>query len=270
MIANLYQRSQLHSRFNQLFLEFHGGHIGQLDGFPVNQPNAAGGQCLTKVIHGSGRLVGVCARYRRHIGHTLNGRHRVIQIDAGIGKFADILGHVGKRIDGSVRISIQLVQLLIDDIQAFTCAGHDGLNRAHLQLILIKTALDWVDGKCRKHPLARVDCRIRNIGQGGHRHDLQGGKSGLNGLQRTAELGHITPLRRVIDLFQPLCRTLHIKALLEPVQRIQASLHIRLELLVVKSHFNNLFVNRSAHGRVTSLHASFAICSKIGRIAGLM
>ena len=102
LVTHLDQRTQLQRRFNQLLLELHCCHVGKLDGLPILQADASGGQGLSKVIHGVGRLVGISARHGGHIGHALDRRHRIIQIDAGIGKLADVFGHIGKGVDGPV------------------------------------------------------------------------------------------------------------------------------------------------------------------------
>ena len=60
----------------------------------------------------------------------------------------------------AVGISIELVQLLVDLIQAFTSAGHDGLNRPHLQLILIKAGRNRLNSERGDHPLSRIECGI--------------------------------------------------------------------------------------------------------------
>ena len=102
LVAHLDQRAQLQRRLNQLFFELYRCHIGKLDRLPILQSDAAGRQRLTKVIHSVRCLSRVCTRYSRHIGHTLDCRHSIIQIDAGIGKLADVFGHIGKGVNGPV------------------------------------------------------------------------------------------------------------------------------------------------------------------------
>ena len=207
LLTDFNQSTHLHSGIHQLLLKLHRCHIGILDGLPVNQLDITGGQGLAKVIHGAGRFIGICAGNCRHVGDTLNSGHSVIQLYTSIGELANVLGHVCKGIDGLVGVSIQLIQLLIDPVQTLAGAGHDGLDRAHLQLILVEACCDRLYSKGGGQPFSSIQRRVGDVGKSSHCHDLQRGELQLYRLDGLFKSRHIALFSSVIDVLQSLCGT---------------------------------------------------------------
>ena len=82
------------------------------------------------------------ARDGRQVSDTLDGVHRGPQVDAGRGERADVPGHLGKVVDGLIRVGIQLIQgpvHLLEVGPLVLGVGQDGLHRPDLGLILLKT-----------------------------------------------------------------------------------------------------------------------------------
>ena len=258
---------------HQGVLEHLAAHTGVDHRVPVHQGDLACGQGLGELVHGCGCLLGGGARDGRQVGDTLDGVHRGPQVDAGRGERADVPGHLGKVVDGLIRVGIQLIQgpvHLLEVGPLVLGVGQDGLHRPDLGLILLKTRFNGVDYQGGHEPLSRVHRRIGDVGKSRHGDDLERRKFGLDRLHRLAEDGHVAPLRRVPKPVKALGGVVQVQSPLEFVQRRQAGLHVLLELPVIKPHFNDSLVDRPAHDRVTSFQAYSAIWSKIGWIAGLM
>ncbi len=121
-----------------------------------------------------------------------------------------------------------------------------------------------------KHLLSGIDNRIRDVRKGSHSHDFKCRKFSMDSLNSTGKTGHIAILGCGIHIFQALRCAIQVQAAFEFIKRGKTGLNILFKLLVVKPHLDNSFINCLAHSLVTSFHASFAILSKIGWIAGLI
>ena len=137
-VGSLCQCAAGYGGLQKLCLELHCRHGGVFDGLPVDQLDITGAQRLCKVIHGTGGFIGVCAGDRGHVGNALNGHDGIFQPDTRIGEFTDVGGHVLKRVDRLIRISVQLVQVFVDFLQRCSGAHHDGLDRTHFQFVFVK------------------------------------------------------------------------------------------------------------------------------------
>jgi len=137
-VGSLCQCAAGYGGLQKLCLELHCRHVGVFDGLPVDQLDITGAQRLCKVIHGTGGFIGVCAGDRGHVGNALNGHDGIFQPDTRIGEFTDVGGHVLKRVDRLIRISVQLVQVFVDFLQRCSGAHHDGLDRTHFQFVFVK------------------------------------------------------------------------------------------------------------------------------------
>ena len=128
LVAVLHDGAQLNGRVQQLLLEFLGGHVGIFNAFPVDQLDVPGRQSLTEIIHCPAsffsRSTGNCS----HVTNTLDGQHSLVQLDACIGEFANVIRHVGEGIDRLVRVFVQLLQIPVHRFQAFASACHNGLH----------------------------------------------------------------------------------------------------------------------------------------------
>ena len=217
-VRGLLDSSCRNSGFEELCLKLHRRHIGILNGFPVNQLNIARRQRLGKVIHGPGSLVGVSAGNSSYIADALDGGHGVVQLDAGVCEFTDVGGHIRKRINRSIGISIELIQLLVDLIQALASAGHNGLDGAHLQLILVKAGGNRFNCERRKHPFSRVYRGVGDVGKSSHSHDFKRREFRSNGLDGIAKSRQVTLLSGGAQALQALSSTVQIQTLFEFVE----------------------------------------------------
>ena len=282
------------SHLDEGILQPLGRHVGVLNALPVDRGHLADAHCLADVVHSHTGLSRALTGVSRRISNTLHGLDRIVKFHTVIGELAKIAGHIAEVVDGLIRVISQFLKMRLDDFNGFAGGAHDRLHRIHLCLILrpsgryrlycqasegafnsIYNSMSQVKPdntvKITVFEHLNSSCRLVN------RPDVE------DLLKHTA---HAVQIR--LDLFQTLCglievqgfpdflkyletlgRLLHVKSVFKLSERIDRGLRILFEVLVIKVHCYDPLFHITIHW-TTSFQTSFAICSKIGLMAGLI
>ena len=257
----------------QCVLEDLATHARVDDRVPVHKTHSTGSKSLRKLIHSLRSLHGTRTGHSSQVSNTLNSRHRFFQANASRGKRTDVTRHLGEVVNRHVCILVQLIESCINLAKRRTLTlriRKNGLNSANLRLILLETSENGINRHRFSNISSSRHSRIRNCGHRSDACDLKRRKSSLDGLNTLLKPGHIDVFSGFINFLKSFGRTLKIKSLLKLLDSRHRGLYTSFELLIVKPHFNNSLIYSFTHRLVTSLHASSAILSKIGWIAGLM
>ena len=238
---------------------------------PVLELNLSSTHSLSELVRGTRSLSGVSSRQGGHVRETLNCVGCVLEADTGNSERTNRVGHLGKVIDGLIRVTVQLVKSSVDLVQSgtiLTSIGQNGLDGVDLRLILFETVDCRLD-EALEHRFSSTQgcstdsaksCDADSLHDGHIRGRVDRGSSQVTQSGVLSDLAHT---------LKTISSALHLQGFLEAVHTGRRFLDRRQELLVVHLERDYPLIN-SCHYLVTSFQAFFAILSNTGLIAGLM
>ena len=238
---------------------------------PVLELNLSSTHSLSELVRGTRSLSGVSSRQGGHVRETLNRIGCVLEADTGNSERTNRVGHLGKVIDGLIRVTVQLVKCGINLVQSgtiLTSVSQNGLDGIDLGLILFKTVNRRLD-EALEHRLTRAKSRCADSAKSCDADSLHNGHVGGSIDRGSSQITKGCVLSDLTHSLEPVCSAIHLQGFLETVHSGRGFLDCRKELLVIHLERDYPLVN-SSHYLVTSFQAFFAILSNTGLIAGLM
>ena len=252
-------------------LELLAAHTGVDHRVPIHQRDAAGRDGLRQLVHRLRGLGRARTRHGREVGDALDGVDRRLKVHTGGREGADVAGHLGEVVDRLIGVGVQRVQRLVHLVDRRSLGlgvRQDRLDRVELGLVFGEALLDRLDHAVGDLTTG-VHRGVRDLVDHRHEHHAHRGELAVDRVDPVLDALEVHLVGGLGDVVQTGSGVLELELLLEGIQGLGDAAGCGLELVGVKTHPYDTFVD-SCHQRFTSFQASSAIASNTGRRAGLM
>ena len=261
----------------QGFLELLTTHTGVNDRVPVLKFYRACRKRLRQLVHCRCGLLRSGARHCGDVRQTLNRGDRILQPDTRRCEHTNIACHLGERVDGSVRVSVQFVESCVDRRSGLALAERvrlNSLNRVKLVLVFSETVQDRAERERGKHRSAGYKSLGCDVTHGHGSSTREHGKISRRNLccrtniscsgccsRRIVNDGRVDVLDTVRDaphllgsilsclsnIIESVSRLLEVHSRLQSIDIMENAVNTACELRIVELQGDDLILNTLTH-----------------------